>query len=158
MNARITPFLWFDGAAEEAARFYASIFRNSKIAEISRYGAEGPGPAGSTMTVSFELDGMRFVGLNGGPHYKFSPAISFVVNCATQDEVDYYWDRLVAGGEPQQCGWLTDRFGVSWQIFPTALGELLQDKDPEKSGRVMKAMLQMVKIDIKTLKNAYEGK
>ncbi len=153
---KITPFLWFDGKAEEAMRFYVSIFKNSKVVSISRYGDAGPGPQGTVMVAAFQLDGQEFLALNGGPQFTFSPAISFVVNCKTQDEVDEYWEKLSAGGETNQCGWLRDKYGLSWQIVPTILGELMQDKDPEKSGRVMKAMLQMHKIDIEGLKKAYE--
>jgi predicted 3-demethylubiquinone-9 3-methyltransferase (glyoxalase superfamily) len=155
---KITPFLWFDSNAEEAVNFYTSLFKNSKILGTTRYGEAGPGPKGSLMTAEFELNGQRFVALNGGPHFKFNEAISFVVNCENQKEVDEYWEKLSAGGQKSQCGWLKDKFGLSWQVVPTILPELLQDKDPEKSQRVMKAMLQMTKIDIKTLKDAYEGK
>ena len=154
---KITPFLWFDGKAEEAVNFYTSIFKNAKVGSITRYGEEGPGPKGTVMTASFQLEGQEFVALNGGPEYKFIPAISFVVNCKTQEEVDEFWETLSKGGEPVQCGWLTDKYGVSWQIVPTILVEMLQDKDPEKSKRVMQAMLQMIKIDINGLKRAYEG-
>lgn len=153
---KITPFLWFDHQAEEAARFYVSIFPNAKVGKILRYGEAGPGPAGSAMTVEFQLDGQSFVALNGGPHFKFTEAISFVVNCQTQDEVDTYWDKLSAGGAEVQCGWVKDKFGLSWQIVPTALTELLGDPDPKKSQQVMKAMLTMKKLDIKALKQAYE--
>ncbi|MDO8263056.1 MAG: VOC family protein [Gallionella sp.] len=157
---KITPFLWFDNQAEDAANFYVSVFRNSKILSVQRYGQEGAEvsgrPKGSVMTASFLLDGQEFVALNGGPVYKISPAISFVVNCETQEEVDEYWQKLTAGGEEVQCGWLTDKFGVSWQIVPTQLDKLLSDPDPVKSGRVMQAMLQMKKIDIAGLKRAYE--
>jgi predicted 3-demethylubiquinone-9 3-methyltransferase (glyoxalase superfamily) len=151
---KITPFLWFDGKAKEAAQFYMSIFKNSKLLSISRYGEAGPGPKGSVMTVAFELDGEKFVALNGGPNYSFSPAVSFVVNCETQQEVDQYWERLSEGGEKIQCGWLRDKYGLSWQIVPTILPELLQDKDPDKRKRVMAAMLKMVKLDIEQLKRA----
>jgi predicted 3-demethylubiquinone-9 3-methyltransferase (glyoxalase superfamily) len=154
---KITPFLWFDHQAEEAAGFYAAIFPNSKIVKVVRYGAAGPGPAGSAMTVEFELEGQSFVALNGGPVYKFTEAISFVVNCQTQDEVDAYWERLSAGGGPVQCGWLKDKFGLSWQIVPTVLPKLLSDPAPEKSQRVMKAMLTMKKLDIRALQQAYDG-
>jgi predicted 3-demethylubiquinone-9 3-methyltransferase (glyoxalase superfamily) len=157
---KITPFLWFDGKAEGAANFYTSIFKNSKVGKVARYGEEGAKasgmPKGTVMTVVFQLEGQEFVALNGGPHFTFSPAISFVVNCQTQDEVDELWERLSEGGEKNRCGWLQDKFEVSWQIVPTALGEMLQDKDATKSSRVMKAMLQMDKIDIKGLKQAYE--
>jgi predicted 3-demethylubiquinone-9 3-methyltransferase (glyoxalase superfamily) len=153
---KITPFLWFDGNAEEAANFYTSIFKNSKIKNVARYGDAGPGPKGTVMSAVFELEGQDFMALNGGPQFTFSPAISLFVNCETQKEVDELWEKLSQGGERHRCGWLKDRFGVSWQIIPTALGQMLHDKDAEKSKRVMKAMLQMDKIDIKTLKQAYE--
>ena len=156
---KIAPFLWFDDKAEEAAKFYTSIFKNSKILSITRYGEEGAKaagrPAGSVMTVVFKLEGQEFIALNGGPVFTFSPAISFVVNCKTQKEVDELWEKLSEGGEKGQCGWLKDRYGVSWQVVPTVLGEMLQDKDPKKSKRVMEAMLKMDKIDIQTLKQAY---
>jgi len=153
---KITPFLWFSDKAEEAARFYVSIFENSKLGAISRYGDAGPGPQGTVMVAKFELDGQEFLALNGGPQFTFSPAISFVVNCESQEEVDHYWERLSEGGEQVQCGWLKDKYGLSWQVVPTILGKLMQDQDPEKSGRVMKAMLQMKKIDIAGLQRAYE--
>jgi predicted 3-demethylubiquinone-9 3-methyltransferase (glyoxalase superfamily) len=153
---KITPFLWFDDKAEEAARFYVSIFKNAKVGSISRYGDAGPGPKGAVMVAAFELDGQGFLALNGGPQFKFSPAISFVVNCETQEEVDHYWEKLSEGGEKLQCGWLQDKFGLSWQIVPTVLGQMMQDKDAAKSQRVMKAMLQMHKIDIAALRKAYE--
>ena len=152
---KITPFLWFDGKAEEAMRFYVSIFKNSKVGAITRYGDAGPGPKGTVMVVTFQLDGQEFIALNGGPQFTFSPAISFVVNCETQEEVDAFWEKLSEGGEKLQCGWLTDKYGLSWQIVPTVLGEMMQDKDAEKSQRVMKAMLQMNKLDIERLKQAY---
>jgi predicted 3-demethylubiquinone-9 3-methyltransferase (glyoxalase superfamily) len=151
---KITPFLWFDGNAEEATNFYTSIFRNAKVGNISRYGEAGPGPAGSVLTASFELEGLQFTALNGGPHFKFNEAISFHVACESQDEVDYFWDRLGAGGQIQQCGWLKDKFGVSWQIVPTALPRLLGDPDRTKANRVMQAMLQMKKLDIAALNRA----
>lgn len=157
---RITPFLWFDNQAEEAVNFYTSIFHNSKVVSITYYGEEGAEisgrPQGTVMTVAFRLDGQEFVALNGGPHFKFTEAISFVVQCESQKEVDYFWERLSGGGDEkaQQCGWLKDKYGVSWQIVPTLLSELLHDPDPEKARRVMKAMLQMKKIDIETLKRA----
>ncbi len=158
---KITPFLWFDDKAEEAANFYTSIFKNSKILSITQYGEEGAKaagrPKGSVMTVVFELEGQEFIALNGGPVFTFSPAISFLVNCKTQKEVDELWEKLSEGGEKGQCGWLKDKYGVSWQIAPAVLGEMLQDKDPKKSRRVMEAMLRMDKIDIETLKQAYEG-
>ncbi len=158
---KITPFLWFNDNAQEAVKFYASIFKDSKIGRIARYGeeaAEKTGrPKGSVMTVEFELEGQRFVGLNGGPMFKFTEAVSFVVNCETQEEVDYFWEKLSEGGEKSRCGWLTDRFGLSWQVVPTVLIDMLHDKDPEKSQRVMEAVLQMDKIDISKLKRATEG-
>ncbi len=155
---KIAPFLWFDDKAEEAMNFYVSIFKNSKVVSISRYGEGGPGPKGTVMTGTFELERQKFMALNGGPHFKFSPAISFFVNCETQTEVDALWEKLSAGGEKQRCGWVTDQFGVSWQIIPTALGKMLSDPDPVRSRNVMKAMLQMDKIDIDQLKQAYEQK
>lgn len=153
---KITPFLWYDDKAEEAMNFYVSIFKNSKVLRVTRYGEAGPGPKGTVMTAEFQLEGQEFVALNGGPHFKFDEAISFVVNCETQEEVDYFWQKLSEGGAESQCGWLKDKYGLSWQVVPTILAELLLDKDPEKSERVMKAMLQMKKIDIKALKQAYE--
>jgi predicted 3-demethylubiquinone-9 3-methyltransferase (glyoxalase superfamily) len=152
---QITPFLWFDTQAEEAAKFYVSIFKNSKIGKISRYGQGGPGPAGSVMTVEFDLDGQRFIALNGGPHFKFNESISFSVDCKTQSEVDEFWKKLSAGGQEVQCGWVKDKYGLSWQVVPTFLGEMLNDPDPEKAKRVMAAMLKMKKIDIDELKKAY---
>ena len=154
---RITPFLWFDGKAEEAANFYTSIFKNSKMGRIARYGEAGPGPKGAVMSATFQLEGQEFIALNGGPQFTFSPAISFFVNCETQEEVDELWERLSEGGKKNRCGWLQDKFGVSWQIIPTALGKLMSDPDPAKANRVMKAMLQMEKIDIRGLKQAYEN-
>jgi predicted 3-demethylubiquinone-9 3-methyltransferase (glyoxalase superfamily) len=153
---KITPFLWFDTQAEEAVKFYTSIFPNSRIGNVARYGDVGPGPKGSVMTASFELNGQPFIALNGGPHFKFTEAISFVVNCTSQQEVDEYWEKLSAGGQESMCGWLKDKFGLSWQIVPTILGELLGDRDPRKSKRVMEAMLQMQKIDIAKLQQAYD--
>jgi predicted 3-demethylubiquinone-9 3-methyltransferase (glyoxalase superfamily) len=158
IKQRISPCLWFDGQAEEAADFYVSVFKNSRITAVSRYGEAGPGPNGSAMVVGFELDGQSFTALNGGPIFKFTEAISMVVHCETQAEVDYYWEKLSAGGQEGRCAWLKDKFGVSWQIVPTALIELMQVKDATKSARVMKAMLQMTKIDIARLQRAYEGK
>lgn len=152
---KITPFLWFDDKAEEAANFYISIFKNSKMGTVTRYGDAGPGKKGSVMSVTFQLEGQDFFALNGGPLFKFTEAISFFVNCKTQEEVDDLWEKLSAGGQKSQCGWLKDRYGLSWQIVPTALSEMLRDKDPQKSQRVMKAMLQMTKIDIQKLKDAY---
>ena len=154
---KITPFLWFNDKAEEAMNYYVSIFKNSKVVSVTRYGDAGPGPKGTVMTASFQLDGQPFIALNGGPRFTFSPAVSFVVNCQTQQEVDDLWEKLSRGGRTDQCGWLQDRYGLSWQIVPTVLPELLGDKDPEKSQRVMKAMLQMTKIDINRLKEAYQG-
>jgi predicted 3-demethylubiquinone-9 3-methyltransferase (glyoxalase superfamily) len=158
---KITPFLWFDNQAEEAARFYTSIFKNSKIVETARYGDEGPKvagkPKGSVMTIKFQLDGQEFIALNGGPEFNFTEAVSFVINCKTQQEVDELWEKLSVGGEEVQCGWLKDKFGLSWQVVPTILTELIQDIDPQKSQRVMNAMLQMKKLDIKGLEQAYKG-
>jgi len=151
---KITPFLWFDNQAEEAMNFYTSIFKNSKITMLRRYGEEGPGPKGTVMTGTFELEGQQFMALNGGPHFSFSPAISLFVNCKTQEEVDELWDKLSAGGSQEQCGWLTDKYGVTWQIVPTVLGELMQDPDAGKAERVAKAMLQMKKLDINALRRA----
>ena len=153
---KITPFLWFDGNAEEAMNFYVSLFKNSKVGKVTRYGEAGPGPKGSVMSATFQLEGQDFCALNGGPQVKFTPAISFFVNCEAQEEVDALWEKLSAGGRKDRCGWLQDRFGVSWQIIPSVLGKLLGDPDPEKSKRVMMAMLQMDKIDIKRLQDAYE--
>ncbi|PYT58565.1 MAG: hypothetical protein DMG46_11310, partial [Acidobacteria bacterium] len=151
-----TPFLWFNGNAEDAMNFYTSIFKNSKIGRITRYGDAGPGPKGTVMSATFQLDGQEFMALNGGPQFKFTEAISFFVNCETQEEVDELWEKLSAGGQKSRCGWLKDKYGLSWQIIPSALGKMLGDKDPEKSQRVMKAMLQMDKIDIKGLEQAYK--
>jgi predicted 3-demethylubiquinone-9 3-methyltransferase (glyoxalase superfamily) len=153
---KITPFLWFDHQAEEAAAFYTSLFPNSKVVKVIRYGEAGPGPAGSAMTVELQLEGQTIVAFNGGPHFKFTEAISFVVNCETQEELDTYWEKLSAGGAEVECGWLKDKFGLSWQIVPTVLPELLSDPDPEKSGRVLKAILMMKKLDIRALKQAYD--
>jgi predicted 3-demethylubiquinone-9 3-methyltransferase (glyoxalase superfamily) len=154
---KITPFLWFDSQAEEAANFYVSLFKNSKILNIARYGDAGPGPKGSVMLATFQLEGQDFMALNGGPTYTLSPAISLFVSCETQAEVDELWEKLTAGGSEVQCGWLKDRFGLSWQVIPKALMELMQDKDPVKSQRVFKAMLGMTKIDIEGLKRAHRG-
>jgi len=148
---KITPFLWFDGKAEEAMNFYVSIFKNSKTANVVRYGEAGPGPKGTVITATFQLEGQEFIALNGGPQFKFTEAVSFWVSCETQEEIDDMWEKLSAGGEKGRCGWLKDRYGLSWQIVPPVLGEMLGDKDPEKSKRVMMAMLQMDKINIKTL-------
>ena len=153
---KITPFLWFNDQAEEAMNFYTSIFKKSKIGSVSRYGEGGPGQPGSVMSATFELDGQEFMALNGGPLFTFTEAISFFVNCETQAEVDELWEKLTEGGEESQCGWLKDKFGLSWQIVPSVLGELLNDPDAEKAGRVMNAMLQMKKIDIAGLRAAYE--
>ena len=155
---KINPFLWFDDQAEEAANFYVSLFKNSKVISVSRYGDAGPDPKGTAMTVTFELAGQKFVALNGGPLFKFTEAISFLINCETQQEVDDLWKKLSAGGTESQCGWLKDKYGLSWQVIPTSLGEMLQDKDPKKSQRVMQAMLQMKKIDIDRLRQAYNEK
>jgi predicted 3-demethylubiquinone-9 3-methyltransferase (glyoxalase superfamily) len=154
---KIAPFLWFDNQAEEAARFYTSIFDNSKILGVIRYGAAGPGPAGSVMTVNFALDGTEFTALNGGPEFKFNESISFVVDCKSQVEVDLLWSRLTEGGEESMCGWLKDKYGVSWQIVPTVLMEMLQGPDPEKALRMTKAMFTMKKLDIAALQAAYNG-
>jgi predicted 3-demethylubiquinone-9 3-methyltransferase (glyoxalase superfamily) len=154
---KITPFLWFDNQAEEAMKFYTSIFKNSKVGNVARYTDVGPGPAGSVMVASFELDGLAFTALNGGPMFKFTEAISFVVSCETQEEVDYFWSRLSEGGKTQQCGWLKDKFGLSWQIVPTILPKLASDPDRAKANRVMQAMLQMTKMDIAKLQQAYDG-
>jgi len=151
---KITPCLWFDTQGEDAANFYITVFKNSKILDVSRYGAAGPGPEGAVMTVTFELDGQKFVALNGGPHFTFNEAISFQVSCGTQDEVDYFWSKLSQGGEEGPCGWLKDKYGVSWQIVPTALDELVGDPDLEKAQAAMKAMLGMGKIDIEGLQRA----
>jgi predicted 3-demethylubiquinone-9 3-methyltransferase (glyoxalase superfamily) len=158
---KITPFLWFDDQAEEAANFYVSIFKNSKIGDITRYNeasAKAAGrPKGTVMTIAFQLDGQEFAAINGGPHFKFTEAVSFVVNCETQQEVDTFWEKPSEGGEESQCGWLKDKYGLSWQVVPTVLSRMLKDKDHEKSQRVMKAMLQMKKIEIAPLQQAYEG-
>ncbi len=155
---KITPFLWFDNSAEEAAEFYVSVFKDSRITAVNRYGEAGPGPAGTAMTVSFRLEGQDFIALNGGPHYQFTPAISLFVDCPDQAEVDDLWSKLIAdGGEESRCGWLKDKYGLSWQIIPKALGELLGDEDSAKAGRAMTAMLQMKKIDVAELKRAYDG-
>jgi len=159
IQQRITPFLWFDSQAEEAAKLYCSIFKNSEMGQIVRYGDVGPGPKGQVMIVTFKIEGQEFTALNGGPRFKFDEAISFVINCETQEEMDYYWDSLTAdGGQESQCGWLKDKFGLSWQIVPTMIGELMSDKDPEKAGRVMQAVMQMKKIDLQKLKDAAAGK
>jgi predicted 3-demethylubiquinone-9 3-methyltransferase (glyoxalase superfamily) len=154
---KITPFLWFDNQAEEAAKFYTSIFKNSKVGAISRYGDAGPGPKGSVMVVSFQLDGQEFTALNGGPQFKFTEAISLVVNCETQGEVDTFWEKLSEGGQKIQCGWLKDKFGLAWQIVPAALPKLMSSGDAARSNRVMQALMQMDKIDIKRLQQAYDA-
>ena len=153
---KITPFLWFDNKAEEAMNLYVSIFKDSKVLSVSRYGEAGPGPKGTVMTAQFQLEGQEFIALNGGPQFKFTEAVSFVVNCETQREVDELWAKLTEGGQESQCGWLKDKYGLSWQIVPTILPKLLTDKDPKKSQRVMQAMLRMKKIDIQTLQQAYD--
>jgi predicted 3-demethylubiquinone-9 3-methyltransferase (glyoxalase superfamily) len=155
---KITPFLWFDHQAEDAARFYTSVFPDSKIEAVTRYSEAGPGPAGSVMTVGFELDGQKFTALNGGPHFKFTEAVSFVVNCETQQEVDQYWAKLTEGGQEVQCGWLKDKYGLSWQIVPTVMVEMFKDTDAARSQRVVKAMMQMKKLDIARLQEAYAQK
>jgi predicted 3-demethylubiquinone-9 3-methyltransferase (glyoxalase superfamily) len=154
---KITPFLWFNDQAEEATNFYVSIFKNSKVLRVTRNRASGPGPKGSVMSTTFQLDGQEFYALNGGPMFTFTPAISFFIHCETQPEIDDFWEKLSAGGKPERCGWLKDRFGVSWQVVPSILGKLLQDPDPAKSKRVMAAMLQMNKLDIKGLQQAADG-
>jgi predicted 3-demethylubiquinone-9 3-methyltransferase (glyoxalase superfamily) len=151
---KITPFLWYDSQAEEAANFYVSIFPNSKIVTVARYSEVGPGPAGSAMTVVFELDGQRFIALNGGPHFKFTEAVSFSIDCKSQEEVDHYWSTLLEGGRESQCGWLKDKYGLSWQVVPSVLGKLLSDPDRARAKRVMQAVLKMKKLDIETLKRA----
>src|SRR6202045_4877789 len=153
---KITPFLWFDGKAEEAMNFYVSIFKNSKVRSITRYGEAGPGPKRTVMSTTFQLDGQDFFALNGGPQFKFTPAISLFVNCETQQEVDELWEKLSEGGEKQRCGWIKDKYGLSWQVIPSVLGKLLQDKNAEKAERVRKAMLQMDKIDVNRLQRAYD--
>ena len=157
LQKKITPCLWFDGKAEEAAKFYVSVFKNAKITNTMYYGDAGPGPKGSVLTVTFEIDGQEFVGLNGGPHYSFTPAVSFFIPCDTQEEVDHYWEKLLAGGKPMACGWLSDKYGLSWQVVPRMLPILLQDKDQAKSRRVMEAMMKMIKLDIATLQRAADA-
>ena len=154
---KITPFLWFDNNAEEALNFYTSIFKNSEITQVSRYGDAGPGPKGSLLTARFNLEGQEFLALNGGPHYKFTPAVSFLIDCKTQEEIDYYWDKLLEGGQAQQCGWLVDKYGLSWQVVPSILPKYLSDKDAGKASRVMQSMMKMVKLDIQELEDAYKG-
>jgi len=158
MSQRITPFLWFDSNAEEAANFYVSVFPNSEITEISHYGEAGPAAAGSVMVVSFRLDGQEFAALNGGPEFTFNEAVSFLIDCKSQEEVDYYWDTLTDGGEPGPCGWLKDKFGVSWQVIPVEFLKLISGPDAEKASRAMQAMFGMKKLDINVLKKAAEGK
>jgi predicted 3-demethylubiquinone-9 3-methyltransferase (glyoxalase superfamily) len=157
MQRKITPFLWFDGNAEEAANFYVSVFPDARITARSYYGDAGPGPQGALMTITFELDGQEFVGLNGGPQYRFTPAVSFFIECEDQAEIDRYWEKLVDGGRPVACGWVTDRFGLSWQVVPAALLAMLQDADRARAQRVMSAMLQMVKLDLSALQRAWDG-
>jgi predicted 3-demethylubiquinone-9 3-methyltransferase (glyoxalase superfamily) len=157
MHQRITPNLWFDSQAEEAAEFYVSVFRNSRIVDVSRYTEAGPGEPGTVMVVEFELDGQRFIGINGGPHFTFDEAVSLQIGCETQEEVDYYWERLTEGGEEGQCGWLKDRYGLSWQVTPTGMGELFNDPDPERARRAMEAMLGMRKLDVDALRRAADG-
>lgn len=154
---KITPFLWFDTQAEEAAQFYVSIFDKARIVNVTRYGDSGPGPKGGVMTVEFELAGQRFIALNGGPHFKFTEAISMAVSCETQEELDHYWARLTEGGQEVQCGWLKDKYGLSWQVVPAAMGRLVGGPDPEGSRRAMQAMMQMKKLDIAALEKAYRG-
>ncbi len=158
MKNKITPFLWFNNEAEQAAKFYVSIFKKSKMLDIARYTGAGPGPKGSVMLAKFQIEGQDFIALNGGPHHKITPAVSFVVNCKTQKEIDYYWKKLSKGGKEIQCGWLEDKYGVSWQIVPSVLGKLMQSKDPEQPKRVMQAVLKMIKLDIAGLKRAAANK
>ncbi|MEA2397600.1 MAG: hypothetical protein QOK25_1156 [Thermoleophilaceae bacterium] len=157
MQQTITPSLWFDDEAEEAADFYISVFKNSRVVNVAHYTEAGPRPAGTVMTVEFELDGQRFVGINGGPQFTFSEAVSFQINCETQEDVDHYWERLSEGGEEGPCGWLKDRYGLSWQVVPTGMDELFSDPDPERATRAMKAMLTMRKLDIAALQSAADG-
>jgi len=157
MQQKITPNLWFDTEAEEAAKFYTSVFEDSRIVEVSHYPENSPGPAGSVMTVEWELNGQRFVGINGGPQFKFDEAVSFMISCEDQDEVDYYWEKLTDGGEESQCGWLKDRYGLSWQVVPKGMGELFSDSDPERAQRAMQAMLKMRKLDINEMRAAADG-
>jgi predicted 3-demethylubiquinone-9 3-methyltransferase (glyoxalase superfamily) len=156
ITQKITPFLWFNDNAEEAANFYVSLFANSRILAVTRYGEMGPRPKGSVMTVNFQLEGQKFVALNGGPQFKFTEAISFVVNCETQAEIDHFWDRLSEGGETSRCGWLNDKFGLTWQIVPAALAEMLADENSERTGRMMAALMQMAKLDLAALQQAYD--
>ena len=157
MSQKITPFLWFNDNAEEAVNFYISIFKDSRVTDVTRYSDAGPGPKGQVMTMSFELNGQQFTALNGGLQFNFTEAISFVVKCENQEEIDYYWDKLLEGGQAHQCGWLKDRFGLSWQIVPAEIGKFFGGDDPQRTGRVMQAMMQMVKFDIGKLKEAYDG-
>ena len=157
MQQTITPNLWFDTEAEEAAEFYISVFKNSRVVNVARYTEAGPRPAGTVMTVEFELDGQRFIGINGGPEFTFSEAVSFMISCETQEEIDYYWDRLTEGGEEGPCGWLKDKFGLSWQVVPTGMDELFADPDPTRAERAMRAMFGMRKLDIATLRSAADG-
>ncbi|MGZ4588630.1 MAG: VOC family protein [Mycobacteriaceae bacterium] len=157
MQPKIIPNLWFDTEAEEAANFYTSVFKRSRIVSVTRYNEAGPGEAGTVMTVEFELDGQRFVGINGGPLFTFDEAVSFQISCETQDEVDYYWERLTEGGEEGQCGWLKDRYGLSWQVVPTGMEEVLSDPDPDRGKRAMQAMLGMRKLDLAELRAAADG-
>lgn len=154
--SKITPFLWFDGKAEEAMQLYTSVFKNAKVSEVKRYPSGSPFPEGTVMSAEFELEGQEFILLNAGPQFQFTPAISFFVKCDTQEEIDFLWEKLSEGGSKQPCGWLQDRFGLSWQIIPPILGKLLSDSDPKKAGRVMQAMMKMTKIDIQALQNAYD--
>ena len=158
ISQKVTPFLWFDTQAEEAANFYVSIFKNSKVTAITRYGDSGPGPKGSVMTVAFTLDGQQFTALNAGPQFPFTEAVSFVVNCETQNEIDYFWEKLSAGGKKVECGWLKDKFGLSWQIVPTEFFEMISNATPQQSNRVMQALMQMEKLDLAKLKQAYNEK
>jgi predicted 3-demethylubiquinone-9 3-methyltransferase (glyoxalase superfamily) len=154
-GSKIKPFLWFEHQAEEAAKFYTSIFKNSKIGKVARYPEGSPGPAGAVMTVAFQIEGQDFVALNGGPHFKFTEAVSFMIECETQKDIDYHWERLLeGGGEPQQCGWLKDRYGLSWQVVPANIDQIFSDKDSAKAQRAMQAMLKMIKLNIKELENA----
>ena len=157
MQQKITPNLWFDTEAEEAAEFYISVFKNSRVVNVARYTEAGPRPAGTVMTVEFELDGQRFIGINGGPEFTFSEAVSFMISCETQEEIDYYWDQLTEGGEEGPCGWLKDKFGVSWQVVPTGMDEIFADPDPTRAERAMRAMFGMRKLDIATLRSAADG-
>ena len=157
MQQKITPNLWFDTEAEEAAEFYLSVFKNSRVVNVARYTEAGPRPAGTVMTVEFELDGQRFIGINGGPEFTFSEAVSFMISCETQEEIDYYWDQLTEGGEEGPCGWLKDKFGVSWQVVPTGMDEIFADPDPTRAERAMRAMFGMRKLDIATLRSAADG-